>query len=404
MELLDKAQIEALDKLHNGNILCGGVGSGKSRTALAYYLTKVCDGKLFPKLAPPTNCVSLYIITTAKKRDSKEWEEEMALFGVTGVVDSWNNIHKYQYVENSFFIFDEQRLVGSGAWVNSFYRITSSGRYNKQEHNNSWILLTATPGDNWEDYIPVFVANKFYKNKTEFQYTHIVYNKFTKFPCVDKFLMEDTLKIHRDHILVDINFTRHTIRHYETVPTQYSKDKVRAVMKDRFNPYTNEPIIDAAQLCYVLRRIVNEDPSRLDALHLLLLEHPKAIIFYNFDYELEILRKFMEDINMPYAEWNGHKHQPIPSSSNAWTYLVQYTAGAEGWNCIETDTIIFYSLNYSYKATEQASGRIDRRNTPFKDLHYYFLKSNAWIDNAVKKSLDRKKKFNERSHAKSLGF
>ena len=36
---LDGYQIDAVNRMKNGCILCGGVGSGKSRTSLAYYIT-----------------------------------------------------------------------------------------------------------------------------------------------------------------------------------------------------------------------------------------------------------------------------------------------------------------------------------------------------------------------------
>ena len=163
------------------------------------------------------------------------------------------------------------------------------------------------------------------------------------------------------------------------------------------NPYTNEPLTNAAELCYLWRKIVNSDESRQMAVLDIVADHPRVIIFYNFDYELDIL-KSMEYINdgecLELAEWNGHKHQPIPDS-NKWVYLVQYTAGCEGWNCVKTDTIIFYSQNYSYKVMLQAAGRIDRLNTPYKNLYYYHLKSRSGIDLAISKALSQKKKFNE---------
>ena len=397
IELYDH-QKKALAKMKNGCILNGGVGSGKSITSLAYYFTQQ-GGKLdpFEYMRSPKD---LYIITTARKRDTLEWQKDMLpflmstnpkhnkIYGNKIVVDSWNNIGKYSDISGAFFIFDEQRVVGSGTWVKAFLKIA---------RGNDWILLSATPGDKWEDYIPVFLANGFYKNKTEFTREHIVYSSYTKFPKVDRYLGIARLERLRDRILVDMDFDRKTIQHHEDVYVSYDIPKYKDAIRNRWNPYKNEPIEQASGLCYVLRRIVNEDISRQTALLDIVADHPRVIIFYNFDYELDILKNlvYINDGDcLDIAEWNGHKHQPIPESDK-WVYLVQYTAGAEGWNCIKTDTIIFYSQNYSYKIVQQATGRIDRLNTPYTDLYYYHLKSRSGIDLAISKALKEKKKFNE---------
>lgn len=389
-------QLKAIDNMRDGCILCGGVGSGKSRTALAYFY-KEYGGKLCTKkYVKMKNPRDLYIITTARKRDTLEWEGELATFLMSThpetnlyknkvVVDSWNNIKKYENVRNAFFIFDEQRVVGSGAWVKAFLKIAKSNR---------WILLSATPGDCWSDYIPVFLANGFYKNRTEFIREHVVYSRFSKYPKVDRYINTGRLIRLRNRILVDMDFKRQTISHHEDIYCQYDIAKYKDVGRSRWDPFKNEPIRDAASMCYIWRKIVNSDESRVVTLLELAEKHPKMIIFYNFDYELEILR---DAFNVPWievAEWNGHKHQEIPTSDR-WVYLVNFQAGNDGWNCIKTDTIVFYSQNYSYKVMQQAAGRIDRLNTPFTDLYYYHLKSKSGIDLAISKALREKKNFNE---------
>ena len=390
-------QLDAIKRMKNGCILCGGVGSGKSRTSLAYYYLKQ-GGDVVPKdYIPMTNPKDLYIITTARKRDTLEWEGELSPFLLspnpevnyyknTIVIDSWNNIKKYANVTGAFFIFDEQRVVGSGAWVKAFLKIAK---------RNEWILLSATPGDTWSDYIPVFVANGFYKNKTEFISEHVVYSRFSKFPKIDRYLGTGKLLRLRNDILIDMDFERQTISHHDDAYVKYDIEKYKTAMRTRWDPYKNEPIQQASGLCYVLRRIVNEDDSRQIMLMEIFENHPKLIVFYNFDYELDILKGLYYGEKVEIAEWNGHKHQPIPTSKS-WVYLVQYTAGCEGWNCITTDTIVFYSQNYSYKVMQQAAGRIDRLNTPFKDLYYYHLKSRSGIDLAISKALSEKKQFNEK--------
>ena len=395
-------QMDAVKKMTNGCILNGGVGSGKSRTGLYYYF-KEQGGSINPDYVPMKHKPKdLYIITTARKRDDLEWEGELVPFllsthpdqnvfyGNKVVVDSWNNIKKYSDISGAFFIFDEQRVVGSGAWVKSFLKIA---------RGNDWILLSATPGDTWSDYIPVFIANGFYKNKSEFLREHVVYSRFSKYPKIDRYLNTGRLVRLRNRILVDMDFTRHTIPHHEDVYCRYDISKYKDAIKTRWDPYKNEPIQQSSGLCYILRRVVNEDESRQQALLEIFEQHPKMIVFYNFDYELDILKVIYYGNNCEIAEWNGHAHNPIPQSER-WVYLVQYTAGCEGWNCVKTDTIVFYSQNYSYKVMEQASGRIDRLNTPFRDLYYYHLKSRSGIDLAISKALKEKKQFNERKFVK----
>lgn len=392
-------QLDAVNRIRNGSILCGGVGSGKSRTSLAYYYKEqggVIGTKNYVKMQNPRD---LYIITTARKRDTLEWEEEMLHFKLTTnpdvslykhkvVVDSWNNIQKYKKVYGAFFIFDEQRVVGKGAWVKAFLDIA---------RKNNWILLSATPGDKWEDYRPVFIANGFYRNKTEFDREHIVWNPRTKFPKVDRYINTGRLIRQRNQILINMDFERQTVSHHEDVYVKYDIQKYKDVGKNRWDPYKQEPIQNASGLCYIWRRVVNEDVSRQLALLQLYEKHPKMIIFYNFDYELEILKGLYYGEGVEIAEWNGHRHMPIPEG-NRWVYLVQYTAGAEGWNCIQTDTIVFYSQNYSYKVMQQSAGRIDRLNTPFHDLWYYHFKTRSGIDLAISKALKEKKNFNESAY------
>lgn len=390
-------QKTAIGNMKNGCILNGGVGSGKSRAGLYYYF-QLNGGSFTDEYKPmKKKPMDLYIITTARKRDLLEWEGELTPFLMNSlqtekhyynhkvVIDSWNNIKKYKDITNAFFIFDEQRVVGSGTWVKSFLKISK---------NNKWILLSATPGDTWTDYIPVFIANGYYKNRTEFNREHCVYSRFTKYPKIEKFINTKRLQRQKNDLLINMDFIRTTVRHHIDIYSEFDRPKYKEVMRMRWNPFTNMPMEHSSELCYVLRRIVNSSEMRIVSLLETLEKIDRAIIFYNFDYERDILLDLFRKSNYDLAEWNGHRHEDVPTS-NRWIYLVQYAAGAEGWNCTKTNSIIFYSQSYSYKMTEQACGRIDRLNTQYKDLYYYHLKSNSSIDLAINRSLKDKKDFNE---------
>lgn len=385
MPQLMKHQKEAVEKLGNGKILWGGVGAGKSMTVMAYYMAK--ESKQ-----------NIVVITTAKKRDSLDWEGEAIRFGIstkpeftkpgygTIKVDSWNNISKYVGTEDAFFIFDEQRVVGSGVWTKSFIKVARANR---------WVLLSATPGDTWMDYIPVFCANNLYRNRTEFIREHCVFATHSKYPKVIKYTGVRQLEKYRNMLLVEMPFTRHTVRHIEKVICDYDVDRMRRVTVDRWNIFEERPLRDAAEMFACMRKVDNSDRSRFNALLQLMEKHPRIVVFYNFNYELDILREIYDIPGIEVGEWNGHKKTPIPDSEK-WVYLVQYVAGAEGWNCTETDTIVMWSLTYSYKNHEQCMGRIDRLDTPFVDLWYYIFVTNSVISLAVLKSLDSKQHFNEK--------
>lgn len=390
-------QEKAINDLRPGSILIGGTGSGKSRTSLGYFIRKECYGnKGCTKIERP---MPLLIITTAKKRDSKEWDDECAVFGLSqneeesfyGIkvkIDSWNNIKKYLNFKNGFVIFDEQKVVGSGAWVRSFYKITK---------NNHWILLSATPGDTWMDYIPVFIANGYYKTRKDFLWTHAVYNRYSKYPKIDRWIAESKLEYLRKKILVEMPFEKQTVMNHIDIQVDYDRELYRKVIKDRWNPYKNWPIQNVSELYALMRKVVNSDPSRLIALESIINSNDRIIVFYSFDYEIELLRTLKDKVSedVVFAEWNGHNHEEIPKSDK-WVYFVNYMSGAEGWECTETDTVVFYSMQYSYRTAVQSYGRIDRLNTPYKNLYCYWLKSKAWIDVAISRAMKQKKDFHER--------
>lgn len=371
-------QESAVARLKPGSILYGQVGSGKTMAALAYVKW------YYPE-------VKLYVITTAKKRDTGDWESEAYQVGIRNIVaDSWNNIKKYQDVTDAFFIFDEQRVVGYGSWSKAFIKIA---------RNNTWILLSGTPGDVWMDYMPVFIANGYYKNKTDFISQHVEYDRFAKYPKIKSYHNTGKLMKIRNEVLIPMPVMKKTRRHILKTETHYDKKLYNDVVKYRWNPYKDQPIETPSEYTQVLRRIVATSRGRKDSVKELISSTDRLIIFYNYDYERSILMQLCKDSKKEYSQWNGHKHEEVPFN-NHWVYLVQYTAGAEGWNCTETDTILFYSPNYSFKMMEQAQGRIDRINTTYKDLNYYLMYSKSPIDVAVLGAINKKKRFNASAWAR----
>lgn len=372
-------QVKALTELGNGKVLIGDVGSGKSITSMAYFAERCPEKKI-------------YVITTAKKRDTGEWWADAMKMSLRQdlEVESWNNIKNYTDVEGACFIFDEQKLVGKGAWVDAFYEIAAK---------NEWIVLSATPADVWMDLVPLFIANGFYKNRTDFNNQHVVWSRYSKYPKVDRYLDPHILEEHRDRLYVEMPLFRHTTRVEHFINVDYDKEEERRIYRDRWNIYDDLPLKDVGEMIRLLRRSCNSHWSRLEAIKSIAKDNPRLIIFYNHNPELEALRTLHCELDIPVAEWNGHNHQDVPEGDR-WLYLVQIQAGAEGWNCTKTDAVAFYTLPYSYRQFHQAKGRIDRLDTPYNTMNYFILKSRSIIDNMIWKGLGKKKDFNLRAFAK----
>lgn len=399
-------QEDALKRMHNGCILCGGTGTGKSITSLAYIYTKELHGSI--KLngkgewKPPKVNKDIYIITVASKRDKGEWEDELCRFGlstdisrsVNGIkvtIDSWNRIQHYKKVYGAVFIFDEDKVTGSGKWAKTFLYIS---------RRNRWIILSATPGDKMIEYLYVFLANGFYKNKQEFIAKHVIRKPYVPYFDIQDYIRKPVLEKHRREVLVimkrdtDISIVNHNI------VCDYDRKKYKDVWARRWDIYEQKPIEETGKLLSLIRRVVNEDPDRVLKLKSVLAHQAKVIIFYNYNFELEILRKVCSELHFTIGEHNGQKHTEVPNTKK-WVYICQYNSAGEGWNCVTTNQMIFYSLSYSYKAMKQAAGRINRINTSFKELHYYILQSKAPIDVAILRALSQKRDFNERAFGKN---
>jgi len=438
--VLQKHQLLAISKMHNGCVLKGGVGTGKTPTSLGYYWMHILGGQLNRwSSVSSESAVDLYIFTTAHKRDTKDWQiwasrfglaednPQESVAGIRFIVDSYNNMPKYKTVKGAFIICDEQRLVGSGLWAKTFQLMAK---------HNDWIMLSATPADKWEDYIPLFIANGFYKNRTEFVREHCVYSYFGSYPKLERYMGINKLVKLKHSILVEMPYERHTIRHIHEVHVNYDKETYALVEEKMWNPYEERPLKDAAERFAMRRKVVNSDSSRIEALRSLTQKHPRLIVYYNFNYELEMLRSLAASLTSPasstsssatdaassvrvlsstdstsrntastatrtsetsgvkIAEWNGQKHEEVPASDQ-WLYLVQYAAGAEAWNCTATDAMAFFSLTYSYRFFEQSQGRIDRLDTPFTHLNYYILMSKSPLDHGIKRALINKEDFND---------
>lgn len=388
---LDKGQTQAIQDLRSGFILRGGVGSGKSRTSLAYILTSEYNGR------------DIYIITTAKKRDTHEWDQEAAILGwqvdgpcwdnMTLTIDSWNNTKKYKDVKNAFFIFDEQKTSGGGAWAKTFLKIAKS---------NGWLLLSATPGDRWMDFWPIFVANGFYKNKTEFLDQHVMFRPFTTFPQISGYKHVKKLEFLLRSISVGIDVEKHVTWHEEDVYCDYNRALYQQIVKTRCDPKTLEPYDSMTGMVWGLRRLVNGSQGRLEALERVCRDHERVIVFYTTNFELEMLGHWLNKNDILWHQYNGQVHEPIPNTRRRWVYLVNYMSGAEGWECASADTVVLFSTNYSWRTLEQCKGRIDRRNTPWDILYAYHFVSIAPIDKAIRTANHNKEMFNEQAWASKL--
>ena len=197
----------------------------------------------------------------------------------------------------------------------------------------------------------------------------------------------------RRQILVPMVYKKVTERKRQLIYSEYNTDNYHKIMKERWNIFEDKPIENASELLQIIRKTVATDPDRKLNAKIMMDAHDRLIIFYNYNYERDVLIEIAEELGKEYFEWNGHAHEDIPDQEQ-WLYFVQYTAGAEGWNCISTNVIMFYSVNYSFRYMEQAEGRIDRINTPYNVLEYYYLTSHSQIEKDILSTVNRKKNFN----------
>lgn len=369
-------QKRAINQMHNGCILCGGVGAGKSLTSLGYI------DKVYPS-------GTVYIITPARKRNTGEWFDDIRkndMDETRFVVDSWNNLSKYKDVKDAFFLFDEQKVSGKGTWAKSLIRIAKS---------NQWILLSATPGDTYDDYATVLIANGFVRNRTTWYDEYCVTKSQPFFHIVDH-KNKDVIDMMIRRIFIKMDYQSDKKRIERVIPIQArSAGEEKEILMTHKAPGAQMPFTTFAAAIAYVRMNCYDKSKKTEALRKIIEKHKKIIVFYNFLSEKLEIERAAIDANVTINFYNGQRHDPIPDTDE-WVYGVQYNSGAEAWNCITTNAMVFYSPNYSYKTMEQAHGRIDRVNSPYECLYYYMLLNELNIDNKVMNALSSKKDFNEK--------
>ena len=121
----------------------------------------------------------------------------------------------------------------------------------------------------------------------------------------------------------------------------------------------------------------------------------RLIVFYNFNEELEQLKRIAEEHERPVSEVNGHvKDLDAYENKSDSITLIQYQAGAMGLNLQKANKIIYFTLPTMSELFEQSKKRIHRigqKDTCF----YYLMVCNGSIEEEILQTLEMRKDYTD---------
>lgn len=354
------------------------------------------------------------IATTASKCHSKDFQTtelikftspEFRAHLVSLEVVSWHMLKKWtdkkspQQLANYYFVADELQRCRQGVsslMGRAFLFIT--------KHCKAWTGYTGTPGDNWLQFHPYFIATGKIKNKTEFMRDYTISQQYP-FPMVLGFRHEDTLKgWWRDisyepdtsEVMSQLPAETHQIMRFPT-PKGYKK-----VLKS--STTLDGEFLDSNMALYHHLRQMCATKQKLDALEDLLssLSSP-LVIFFNYTCEREQILGLAAHMKRKVWRIDGECHE-IPTEETIGQndiVLCHYLSGSEALNLQFCHYMVFYSPNYSYSISVQAKGRVKRVGQQNPMFFYSFLCSDS-IEEEVMDCIKQKKDFAEKIWSPSV--
>ena len=107
--------------------------------------------------------------------------------------------------------------------------------------------------------------------------SHVIFNRFVKYPKVEAYIDTWKLTENRQKILVHMHYEKKTKHVIKLMYASYDESLYKFVSEKRWNVYTDKPIKNISELCYVWRKIVNDDKSREDIIGRIIEEKRKVI-------------------------------------------------------------------------------------------------------------------------------
>lgn len=121
----------------------------------------------------------------------------------------------------------------------------------------------------------------------------------------------------------------------------------------------------------------------------------RLIVFYNFNAELELLKRIAASLDRPISEVNGQTKDltAYEQEDNSITFI-QYQAGAMGLNLQKANKIIYFTLTDKSELFEQSKKRIHRIGQE-QPCFYYILMCKGSVEEVILQTLEMRKDFTD---------
>ena len=190
------------------------------------------------------------------------------------------------------------------------------------------------------------------------------------------------------------------IKEYSTVSSDYKKFMKDRIIKIDDKELTGDSTLSKRLYARMLCSAYSKDKiSRL--IDLVNSTSDRVIIFYNFNTELEALRKVLFDRPISIVNGQIKDLKAYENNDNSVT-LIQYQAGAMGLNLQKANRIIYFSLPERSELFEQSKARICRIGQE-KQCYYHIMMCHKSVEEKIYECLLMRKDYTDELFRKEFG-
>ena len=190
------------------------------------------------------------------------------------------------------------------------------------------------------------------------------------------------------------------IKEYSTVSSDYKKFMKDRVIKIDDKELTGDSTLSKRLYARMLCSAYSKDKiARL--IDLVNSTSDRVIIFYNFNTELEVLRKVLFDRPISIVNGQVKDLKEYENNDNSVT-LIQYQAGAMGLNLQKANRIIYFSLPERSELFEQSKARICRIGQE-KQCYYHIMMCHKSVEEKIYECLLMRKDYTDELFRKEFG-